>query len=115
MLKEYCRKNEFDMELKLGDFGLSSKINTAGYLIHKCGTPGFIAPEILAGYSYNEKVDIYSCGIVLNLLYFLILKYRLKRYHNLNRYDKDIILKKSQTADFESKNNWNLEITPECN
>lgn len=55
--------------LKLIDFGLS--VNCAGDVRagEIGGTPGYIAPEVLMRYSFNEKADIYSCGIVL---YFML-------------------------------------------
>jgi calcium/calmodulin-dependent protein kinase I len=35
----------------------------------KCGTPGYIAPEILRSMAYNEKADIFSLGVIMyNLL-----------------------------------------------
>lgn len=50
------------------DFGLSSigkkKIN------EQCGTPGFMAPEILNLKNYGEKCDIYSLGITFFILIF---------------------------------------------
>ena len=64
----------------LVDFGLASKIgkdvNIQNILFKKCGTPGYTAPEILLisqkdiseNRFYNEKVDIYSLGI---LVYYL--------------------------------------------
>ncbi|OMJ78588.1 hypothetical protein SteCoe_21568 [Stentor coeruleus] len=54
------------MELKLGDFGLATKIEFDGERKRTmCGTPNYIAPEILdsrLGHSY--EVDIWSFGIV---------------------------------------------------
>ena len=48
---------------KIIDFGLvylsTQKMN------EKCGTIGFIAPEILRGALYNHKVDVFSAGVVL--------------------------------------------------
>jgi calcium/calmodulin-dependent protein kinase I len=35
----------------------------------KCGTPGYIAPEILRSQGYTEKADIFSAGVIMyNLL-----------------------------------------------
>ena len=34
----------------------------------KCGTPGYMAPEIFSNRGYNEKVDIFSSGIILYTL-----------------------------------------------
>lgn len=37
-----------------------------------CGTPGFIAPEVLNKEGYGLKADIFSCGIIAYLLYKII-------------------------------------------
>jgi len=52
--------------VKIGDFGVSKKIVKGRKLIDRCGTPAYIAPEILQGKGYEgEKADIWSAGIVL--------------------------------------------------
>jgi len=58
------------MEIKLGDFGLATKLD---YDDQKkktiCGTPNYIAPEILedkTGHSY--EVDIWSLGVIIYTL-----------------------------------------------
>ncbi|OMJ74225.1 hypothetical protein SteCoe_26915 [Stentor coeruleus] len=52
-----------DTSFKLGDFGLSCKVQNTHYL--RCGSPGYVAPEILRDKKYNHKADIFSCGIVV--------------------------------------------------
>jgi len=55
--------------IKIADFGLADVIlNKKTHLKTRCGTPGFIAPEIFGGNGYNEKVDIFSAGIILYTL-----------------------------------------------
>lgn len=58
-----------DGNLKVTDFGLSAvtdQIRPDGLLHTVCGTPSYVAPEILAKRGYDgAKVDIWSCGVVL--------------------------------------------------
>ena len=67
-----------DGVFKLGDFGVSKKINdTTGAKTIK-GTPNYIAPEVYIGQGqYNSSVDNYSLGI---LLYYLFNKKRFPYY-----------------------------------
>lgn len=59
-------------DLKVTDFGLSAvtdQIRPDGFLHTLCGTPAYVAPEILEKKGYNgAKVDIWSCGIILFVL-----------------------------------------------
>ncbi|KAG6407269.1 hypothetical protein SASPL_130255 [Salvia splendens] len=58
--------------LKVSDFGLSAiseQIKQDGLFHTLCGTPAYVAPEVLARKGYNgQKVDIWSCGVVLFVL-----------------------------------------------
>ncbi|KAJ8768718.1 hypothetical protein K2173_023622 [Erythroxylum novogranatense] len=58
--------------LKVSDFGLSAvtdQIQPDGLLHTLCGTPAYVAPEILAKKGYDgSKVDVWSCGIILFVL-----------------------------------------------
>jgi len=53
-----------DMRVKVGDFGASRHIIPSG-LMSCCGTPVYMAPEVLRGEKYDEQADIYSFGIVM--------------------------------------------------
>lgn len=65
ILKE---KNNVE-ELVIADFGLAEKYSEKGdYLFPKCGTVGYIAPEVYLGKSYDYKVDIYALGVIMFLL-----------------------------------------------
>ncbi|KAL5806761.1 hypothetical protein ACOSQ4_029494 [Xanthoceras sorbifolium] len=59
-------------DLKVSDFGLSAvrdQIRPDGLLHTLCGTPAYVAPEILAKKGYDgAKVDVWSCGVVLFVL-----------------------------------------------
>ncbi|XP_016887743.1 serine/threonine-protein kinase DCLK1-like isoform X2 [Cynoglossus semilaevis] len=52
--------------LKLGDFGLATVVN--GPLYTMCGTPTYVAPEIIAETGYGLKVDIWASGVIAYIL-----------------------------------------------
>uniref|UniRef100_A0A6Q2YCB3 Serine/threonine-protein kinase DCLK2 n=1 Tax=Esox lucius TaxID=8010 RepID=A0A6Q2YCB3_ESOLU len=52
--------------LKLGDFGLASLVDGLLYLV--CGTPTYVAPEIIAETGYGLKVDIWAAGVITYIL-----------------------------------------------
>ena len=58
------------MELKVGDFGLATKLDFDGERKRTvCGTPNYIAPEILDGKSgHSYEVDIWSFGVIMYTL-----------------------------------------------
>ncbi|KAA8515092.1 hypothetical protein F0562_018121 [Nyssa sinensis] len=59
-------------DLKVSDFGLSAvsdQIQQDGLFHTFCGTPAYVAPEVLGRKGYDAaKVDIWSCGIILFVL-----------------------------------------------
>ena len=60
-----------DCNIKLVDFGFANKVGNID-LEFACGTPGYIAPEVLKGLNCDFKSDIFSAGIVLYTLYYLV-------------------------------------------
>jgi serine/threonine protein kinase len=58
-----------DKNVKLGDFGFSRRVNGAFLMQTPCGSPDYVAPEILLGKDYDGlKADIWSVGVVLFVL-----------------------------------------------
>lgn len=55
-----------DTEFKLCDFGLSAEVNCP--LSNICGSPGYVAPEILRKTPYDTKVDMFSLGVIAYIL-----------------------------------------------
>jgi len=58
--------------IKIADFGLAAIETDYPYLYPKCGTPGFVAPEIAnlidKTSSYSSQCDIFSAGIIFHIL-----------------------------------------------
>ena len=53
------------MEVKMGDFGLATKLEFPGDRRKTiCGTPNYIAPEILESKGHGCEVDIWSFGVI---------------------------------------------------
>jgi polo-like kinase 1 len=55
------------MEIKIGDFGLATKLEFDGERKRTiCGTPNYIAPEVLEGkQGHSYEVDIWSLGVIM--------------------------------------------------
>lgn len=58
------------MEVKIGDFGLATKLEFEGDRKRTiCGTPNYIAPEIIDGkQGHSYEVDIWSLGVIIYTL-----------------------------------------------
>ncbi|CAG7825533.1 unnamed protein product [Allacma fusca] len=52
--------------IKLADFGLAQVVTGPMYTV--CGTPTYVAPEILAESGYGMKVDVWALGVIVYVL-----------------------------------------------
>jgi len=57
-----------DSQVKIADFGFAKKVNAPQSLTTQCGTPGYVAPEILEGIPYDTRADMWSVGVILYIL-----------------------------------------------
>ena len=57
-----------DSDIKLADFGFAKKAPDDHCLTTMCGTPGYVAPEILRRQKYGTKCDMFSMGVILFIL-----------------------------------------------
>ncbi|XVE89986.1 hypothetical protein DITRI_Ditri20bG0040700 [Diplodiscus trichospermus] len=59
---------DFRGNLKIGDFGSAAWLGELGTVDGLVGTPYYVAPEVVMGRAYNEKVDVWSAGVVLYVM-----------------------------------------------
>ena len=58
-------------KIKVVDFGLATFIKVDTYIFKKCGTPGYIAPEVFKYdeknplTNYDDRCDVFSVGCIL--------------------------------------------------
>jgi len=55
-------------DIKIADFGLSKFIVEGELLQTACGTPGYVAPEVLLLQGYGKAVDLWSIGVIIYIL-----------------------------------------------
>lgn len=73
-----------NFNVKLGDFGLSKTLNPdIVYTSTNVGTPYYMAPEQVSSSKYDDKVDIWSLGIVIYQMCTLSVPFKGGNYFDL--------------------------------
>jgi len=57
-----------DAPIKITDFGLAKLRDEDKTMSTACGTPGYVAPEVLKNEPYGPAVDMWSVGVILYIL-----------------------------------------------
>lgn len=95
-------------QIALADFGLATFINVSEYIHLRCGTPGFIAPEVFSAVSptdhYSSICDLYSLGVTLFFMLFGHLPYN----------DKKDLIKENRNCSFNFYTIPNFISLSEC-
>lgn len=62
-----------DNKVKIGDFGLAAKLQFDREKKRTvCGTPNYIAPEVLQAKGYDFSIDVWAVGVMIYSLYYTI-------------------------------------------
>ena len=88
-----------NMEIKIGDFGISKQLNsykTHTLTVNKAGFNYYIAPEIIYKGIYNEKSDLWSLGCIIYELFTLSIYSEDKSFDEIKKINDDIYNSKWQ-------------------
>ncbi|KAH3756511.1 myosin light chain kinase [Pelomyxa schiedti] len=62
------RSEDDDLDVRIADFGFSKIAGDDSLLYTSCGTPSYVAPEILEAVGYGKPVDMWSVGVITYIL-----------------------------------------------
>ncbi|KAJ7935320.1 kinase-like domain-containing protein [Mycena leptocephala] len=75
-----------DGHIKVADFGFAKAVDTTTWTL--CGTPDYLAPEVIGQQRYNKSVDWYALGILIYEMLFGLPPYHQVEQNHLILYDR---------------------------
>lgn len=86
-------RKKITLECVIADFGLAEFTDTDIYLFTRCGTPGFVAPEVInikdMKAKYQPICDIFSLGLIFYMLLFGKSLFKSKNYNDLVKENRE--------------------------
>lgn len=61
-------RSTLDINIVIVDLGFATYESEYQNLFARCGTPGYVAPEVLADKPYNCKADVFSIGVIFYMI-----------------------------------------------
>jgi serine/threonine protein kinase len=60
---------EDDTSVKIADLGFAKVLQGMNQMMHTaCGTPGYVAPEVISNKPYTAACDVWSLGVIFFIL-----------------------------------------------
>ena len=64
----FASKND-NTSIIIADFGLATRLHSPEHkLTLRCGSPGYVAPEVLRDEGYNCSSDVFSAGVIFYVM-----------------------------------------------
>jgi calcium/calmodulin-dependent protein kinase I len=60
--------NDDNIRVRIADFGYARRVHTSESLTDRVGTPSYVAPEVLKNLPHDQRVDVWSLGVVVFVL-----------------------------------------------
>ena len=73
--QNYFNYNERVRRVKITDFGLSKIVTSRDQVLDSCGTPAYVAPEVLLKQPYHKEVDVWALGVIMYLMVCKVLPF----------------------------------------
>lgn len=90
--------------IKIADFGVSRKVIDNEILFEQCGTPAYIAPEIVRELGYKGyPVDIWSAGVCLYAMLYGNVPFKANQMGDLNKMILDATIEFKDTVSEEAR------------